>query len=187
MKRTTAAALIALGALTAGGWTATELFQPTDAERMPEVSAEDFEKIDQAILALYDVISGPAGQERDWDRFRTMFTPTAHMGACFTRADGSVSSITMTPEEYIERSGEMLVQIGFTERETHRVLEVYGSIAHAMSTYEGTGNEDDESPLRVSGVNSIQLVRTDEGWKVFSIIWNQASDAVPVPERYTQK
>ncbi|RNC80910.1 MAG: hypothetical protein ED559_03675 [Phycisphaera sp.] len=185
MKKHTAAILGAAAVLAAGGFTARAVFQPTDAERMPEVAQADLDAIDEAIVALYDVISGPAGEERDWDRFRAMFTSTAHMGACFTRPDGLVNSITMTPEEYIERSGQMLVQIGFTERETHRVLEVYGSIAHAFSTYEGIGNADAETPLEVAGVNSIQLIRTDDGWKVFSLIWNQASAEIPVPVRYT--
>ena len=185
MKKQLATALCLGAALAAGGLGAVGVFQPEDAQRMPDVAAEDLRAIDEAITGLYAVISGPAGEARDWDAFRAMFTPTAHMGACYTQPDGSIASVTMTPDEYIEQSGAMLVQIGFTERETHRVLEVYGPVAHAFSTYEGTGDENAGAPLRVSGINSIQLVRTDDGWKVFSILWNQASADQPVPQRYT--
>jgi hypothetical protein len=39
-----------------------------------DVSSED-----AIIKALYDVISGPSTQNRDWDRFRNLFTKEARM------------------------------------------------------------------------------------------------------------
>ena len=33
---------------------------------------DDFTTIEGMMTALYDVISGPAGQPRDWDRFRSI-------------------------------------------------------------------------------------------------------------------
>jgi hypothetical protein len=41
----------------------------------------DVASIDAIITAAYDVISGPAGQKRDWDRERSLFIP----GACLFR------------------------------------------------------------------------------------------------------
>ena len=37
--------------------------------------ASDVESIDTIITATYDVISGPAGKKRDWDRMRSLFFP----------------------------------------------------------------------------------------------------------------
>jgi len=34
------------------------------------------------------------------------------------------------------------------------------------------------------GINSIQLVKTRDGWKVLSIAWTPESDANPIPEAY---
>jgi hypothetical protein len=40
-----------------------------------EAITSDVESIDAIIAAAYDVISGPAGQKRDWDRERSLFYP----------------------------------------------------------------------------------------------------------------
>ena len=52
---------------------------------MPESSTpqpadpRDVESIDAIIAAAYDVISGPAGQKRDWNRERSLFYPGARI------------------------------------------------------------------------------------------------------------
>src|SRR5580704_6823553 len=40
----------------------------------------DVDTIEHLMASLYDVISGPAGQQRDWNRFRSLFLPDARMG-----------------------------------------------------------------------------------------------------------
>ena len=35
--------------------------------------------MDAIVAALYDVISGPIGQQRDWDRMRNLFVPGARL------------------------------------------------------------------------------------------------------------
>src|SRR6478609_3906954 len=41
--------------------------------------AGDVKSMDAIIAALYEVISGPAGQQRDWDRMRNLFVPGARL------------------------------------------------------------------------------------------------------------
>src|SRR4051794_731744 len=41
--------------------------------------ASDVASIDSIIAAVYDVISGPAGQKRDWERMRSLFVPGARL------------------------------------------------------------------------------------------------------------
>lgn len=141
-------------------------------------------EIDALLTDLYACISGPKGQERDWETFDRIFTDDARMGAWFTRPDGSVGEMKMTPAEYKERSGPLLVQGGFTESELQRELDVYGSIAHAFSTYRGAYTDAQGEQQTVEGINSIQMVRTAEGWKVHSLIWQQASEDTPIPAEY---
>ena len=43
----------------------------------PRANPADVASPDAIIAALYDVISGPAGQPRDWNRFRSLFAPGA--------------------------------------------------------------------------------------------------------------
>ena len=73
------------------------------AARPADVATED------AILAaLYDVISGPAGQKRDWDRMRSLFQPGARLIPTFRAQDGSWQLRNWTVEEYITTAGALL-------------------------------------------------------------------------------
>ena len=45
----------------------------------PRANPADVASVDAIIAALYDVISGPAGQARDWTRFRSLFVPGARL------------------------------------------------------------------------------------------------------------
>ena len=40
---------------------------------------KDVSSPEAIVAAVYDVISGPAGQKRNWDRMRILFVPDARM------------------------------------------------------------------------------------------------------------
>jgi len=46
---------------------------PTTPPAPPAAKPADVASPDAILAATYDVISGPAGQKRDWDRFRSLF------------------------------------------------------------------------------------------------------------------
>lgn len=143
------------------------------------VAAE--QAIDAALDAVYAAISGAVGQARDFDAMRKLFTPDARLTAITPKgvAGGTV-------EEYIAKSGPLLVSSGFTERQLERRLEIYGNLAHAWSSYEGAFTQADGSPGSVRGVNSFQLVRQPDGrWLVHSILWQQETPANPLPDDLT--
>src|SRR5215813_12872578 len=71
------------------------------ATNVPAARPEDVKSIDSILAALYGVISGPAG-ERDWNRFRSLFLPEAHMGAARKKPDGGFTASTFTAEGYVE-------------------------------------------------------------------------------------
>lgn len=131
--------------------------------------------IQQAIDGVYAVISGPVGQPRDWDKMRGLMTDDARLTPI-----GAEGHRSHNVDGYIERSEEFLVGQGFFEIETGNRMEIYGNLAQVWSAYEGrTGSAD--GPVFVTGINSFQLVKTEHGWKVFSILWQAANDDLPVP------
>lgn len=188
MKRKASAALIGLCALTAGGWTATSLFQPEDADRMPEVAAEDLTAIDALLTELYASISGPVGQKRDRERMAAVFAENARLCAMqpASKEYDAFNALNMTPDEYADRSIPLLEKSGFTESEIGRTLEIYGTIAHAFSAYEGQYTNAEGNDQAVNGINSIQMVKVGGEWKVYTILWDQQwpEGRNPVPERY---
>lgn len=177
-----------VGSMLVGGWGISAALEPTDAERMPEVSQDDFNGINRAIEMLYSSISGPAGEQRDVEGFRSILAKDAVLLSMRPSAssDGGFEPMRMTPDVYIERAMPMLVRAGFTEKEIGRRLEVYGTIAHAMSAYRGNYSNAAGEALVVRGVNSIQLVKENGQWKVISILWDTEwpDGSNPVPDRY---
>src|SRR4026207_1763643 len=78
---------------------------------------KDVSSPEAIIAAVYDVISGPAGQKRNWDRMRTLFVPDARMIPTGKRATGESTRRVLTVEEYITNSGPFLEKDGFFEME----------------------------------------------------------------------
>jgi hypothetical protein len=139
--------------------------------------AADVASIDAILRALYDVISGPAGQKRDWDRMRSLFVADARL-----MPKGAAGLRVGRVEDYIAMSGPLLERDGFIEGEIARRTEQFGDIAHVFSTYEARNR--DGGPVIMRGINSIQLVRHDGRWWVVSIMWQHESPASPLPRRY---
>lgn len=143
---------------------------------------EDTKTVDSTIEALYDSISGPAGEERDWTRFKNLFHSSANLIPMVVTPD-STFSFSWTPEEYAQRAGPWLVQNGFFEKELARTQETYGHIVHAFSTYGSYHTKDDEKPYD-RGINSIQLMTNGERWFVVNIMWDAESLGASIPEKY---
>ena len=150
----------------------------------PAADPKDVATMDSIVAALYDVISGPAGQKRNWDRFRSLFVPGARLIPTGRNPQtGEVASRVRTPEEYITRSSPLLEQNGFFEREISRRTEKFGNIAHLFSTYESRHKAEDEKPF-ARGINSIQLMNDGKRWWVVTIFWQGEDDKTPLPAEY---
>ncbi len=139
--------------------------------------------LDSTIHTLYSVISGDKGVERDWDLFRYLFKPGAHLIPSGRRPDGSVNLQVLTPDGYIERSGEFLVANGFHEQELSRKTEQYGVITHVFSTYDSKRTLADEKPF-ARGINSIQLLNDGNRWWIVNVYWMGETDDYPLPDHY---
>jgi hypothetical protein len=147
-----------------------------------QANPADVESIDAIIAAVYDTISGDAGEARDWNRWHTLFVADASLSAVVPGPEGFTRNIT-NPTDYAQNSGPILEQNGFHEYEIHRVTERFGQIAHVFSTYGSKRSADDEEPF-ARGINSFQLMHDGTRWWVVSIYWQSESDSNPIPARY---
>jgi hypothetical protein len=156
---------------------------PARAQTPPAANPADVASIDAIMAAVYDVISGPAGEKRDWDRFRSLFQQGARLIPSGPRQQGGFGLRVMTPDEYATNAAPGLEQNGFFEVEIARTVEEYGQIAHVFSTYESRRNASDETPF-ARGINSFQLFNDGSRWWVVTIYWQQESPASPIPAKY---
>jgi hypothetical protein len=139
----------------------------------PAPTKADLAGIDAAIRGVYEVISGPPGQKRDFDRMRSLFAPGATMKAIGPKGlhGGSV-------EDYIARDRDILEREGFTERELGRRLQVWGGLATAWSSYDG---RTASGSFHERGINSFELVKIGGKWLIASILWQEETPANPLP------
>jgi len=156
------------------------------AATTPAANAADVASMDAIIASLYDVISGPAGQKRNWDRFRSLFIPGARLIPSGQGPDGTVRHRVLTAEEYIAASGQQLEQNGFFEREISRKSETFGNVTHAFSTYDSKRTAQDEKPF-ARGINSIQLLNDGKRWWVVTIFWDSERPNNQIPAKYLTK
>jgi hypothetical protein len=146
----------------------------------------DVASIDAIINAVYDGISGPAGEKRDWDRERSLYIPGARLIPTAMKAGGQ--GIDLAPhvldiEAFIARVEPFFEKEGFYEKEISRRTEQFGQIAHVWSTYESRRDPSDPEPF-MRGINSIQLFNDGTRWWIVSIYWQQEEPQHPIPEKY---
>lgn len=131
----------------------------------------DVTTLDAIIAAMYEVISGPAGQARDWNRFRSLYSKGARLMPVATVA-GVPKVRLLSPEEYIRRVEPIFAVEDFWEREIQRQTETFGNVAHVLSTYESRRSPDG-APFE-TGKNSIQLMNDGSRWWLMNVMWNTA-------------
>ena len=149
----------------------------------------DVESIDAIIAATYDVISGPAGAKRDWDRERSLFFPGARLIPTATvpgKTNVDLAPLVLGVEAYIARVEPLFAKQGFYEKEIARRVEQFGRIAHVWSTYESRRDPSDAEPF-MRGVNSIQLFNDGRRWWILSVYWQHESAQDRLPEKYLQR
>ncbi|MCU0251102.1 MAG: hypothetical protein MUE61_12885 [Vicinamibacterales bacterium] len=158
-------AMAFLSVLFVAGWMApAALGQPATGPRAADTASPE-----AIVAALYDVISGPAGQARDWDRFRGLFAPGARLVPAAPRKDGA-APVALSPDDYAARANDAFLKAGFFEREVSRKADGFGTI---------------EKPF-ARGINSIQLMQHGGRWWIVTVMWDQERPDNPIPAKYLE-
>lgn len=138
------------------------------------MSVQDHAPDDPAIAGLlrqlYAVISFEEGGEPNWAGLEQLFSSHAR-----------ITRITPEGTDYMDPGSFLamtrnLVDIGaytsFFEFEVARTVERFGDIAQVWSVYETRRNRTAREAL-VRGVNSIQLIRERDAWRVLGLLWDE--------------
>jgi hypothetical protein len=126
---------------------------------------------------LYDMVTFPAGATPDWDEFRGLFLPGAVVVLRTGRTATSVFDLEGFVGDWLRFiEGSNIEETGFAERIIRTHETVFGDIAHVWVLYEAEIPGRDRPPQ--AGVDSFQLVRQPDGWKIASI-----TNEIPTPDR----
>lgn len=142
---------------------------------------EDVASVDAMIKAFYDVISGPPGRPRQWARDRSLYVPGVTFVATGVGKRGPYAAI-MDHQTFVDQTDSGFVHDGFFEQEIHRVMQTYGNIVHAFSTYEERRAPD--GPVAGRGINSIELFWDGTRWWIASAIWFSEDAQHQIPKEY---
>jgi len=158
--------------------------QTAAPQATPAAAPADVSSIDAILKAVYDVISGPAGQPRNWGRFRSLFYEGARLIPTNRPADGGQPRArVLDVEAYVTRASANTSQQGFYEHEIARRVDQFGGIVQIFSTYESRHKSDDPQPF-TRGINSIQLYFDGTRYWIMTILWDSERPDNPLPAKY---
>lgn len=144
------------------------------------VHATEEEAIKKAVADAYRIISFKTGEQPKYDSVKYFFMPQAQF---FNFRNDTLETFTIDQFVKVYRSFIESNHINsFYEIELKGNTDQFGRIAQRISTYATYINTMDTATER--GVNSFQLVKTNEGWKVTSIIWDVESAKNKIPDYY---
>lgn len=162
--------------------------QPTTApppnSAAPTALPPDVASPEAIVNAVYDVISGPAAQPRDWDRFRSLFLPGARLAFILTSPSGQQRLFNLTVDQFIQLAGPGYQSgAGFWERETGSHVDRFGTIAQVFSAYESrvTGPS---GAVSERGINSVQVIRHENRWWITNLVFDTETASNPIPPEY---
>lgn len=141
----------------------------------------DAASIDSVIQALYESISGRAGEPRDWERDRALHHPKALLVPA-RQAPGGPAAGVFDFDEFVASREPFLAAGDFYEVEIGRREFHFGAIAHVLSSYEARTAPAPAGKILRRGVNSIQLMHDGERWWIVSVLWDNERDGVRLPE-----
>jgi hypothetical protein len=142
----------------------------------------ELSSIDGVLKTFYASLGFPEGKGPDWEKFRSLFGFST--SPCVRVAGDSV--MTMDREGFISFFTGRITRgtlKSFEEKELSRAGEYFGRIAQVFSTYEKKMNlAAGGAPVR--GINSFSLYFKDDRWYIASVVWQDESEAKPIPEKY---
>lgn len=120
------------------------------------------------IDSFYAIISGKAGQNRNWNGFRKLFYNGAQLIPY--KFDESCT-VAYDVNTYIEnRLSPLLETNDFYEFGYDYDIEIFKNIAQVHSKYDAKTTPESKSLIK-SGTSFVQLINTGTEWKIINMLW----------------
>lgn len=143
------------------------------------------ESIDSIVPAIFEIVSGEKGEERDWELMKTIFHPEARLILNHPNSEGESGIYFFTIEEYIERFAASFREMDLYEQEVHRITNKFGNMVQVYSTYASFKNEEEKDlEPQKQGMAGIQLYHDGERWWVITMYWKNAINGLTIPDKY---
>lgn len=145
--------------------------------------SNDVNSVENIVTGVLESISGNKDEERDWNRFRNLFLPTAQINAVFYKNDSAWVKIH-TIKEFVEVAGTWYEENGFKEYVYKNQIDTFGNIANVFQSY-GAKLADGIEIER--GINSFQLVFVENRWWIVNLIWDSETEKNKITSKYLEE
>ncbi len=139
--------------------------------------------IKKAVDDAYAAISFKEGEKPRYDSIQYFFIPQAQF------INFIADTAQILPFNDFVKAFKNYIETGnikfFQEEEIYGRTDQFGNIAQRISTYKTYANTMEIPSER--GVNSFQLIKTKNGWRVSSIIWDVEDKNLSIPDYYLSK
>ena len=146
----------------------------------PKANFDDVKSPQAIIAALSASISSEAGQQPDWQRFRSLFVPGAgRMIITRVPKDAAADVTVLSMEDYIARSSGNTARASFFEIPIAYDVQSFGRMTHVYESY-GLHHARNDKPY-VRGVNSFELLSDGTRYYVLQVYWDTERPDNPLP------
>ena len=143
--------------------------------------ADDRADLERLISRFLGAVSFEAGQQPAYSELRGLFVAG---GRLIRTGPGATECASI--EEFIaglEATFDAGELTSFGENETGEITEIFGNVAHRLSTYHKRSTINGVSS-QVRGAISTQFARTADGWRITSMAWDDERPGLQLPQRY---
>lgn len=144
----------------------------------PAANAMDRSTPEATVSALWRAMSHEAGITADTATLRAIFHADAVVFG--SRLRERQPSLKRTAIDEFLKAFEPVGKAGFHECEIMRSIEAYDRFATVYSVVESRTDASARAP-DFTGVNSLQLYRDDDGWKIVSLYYHVGPTETPIP------
>jgi len=145
---------------------------------------KDVSSINGLMKAFYEVVSGEAGEKRQWKRDISLHNPKAIISYIST-VNGEHKQVTLSLEDFHKETDNMVLETAFYETEINREVKIFGNIANVWSTYETRLEKNGLVARR--GINSLQLFYSTNKWQIISLIFDRETENNRIPQTFNPK
>lgn len=162
--------------------------QPNEIEDLSIYDSIEGELI-KIMTEMLEVISGEKEKIRDFDSFRNFFTEDATLSATVENKElGAMEERSLTVEEFIDQNKAFYEKNDFWEiPKDHEILKYEENIATADQLYEIFLADPASAKPVVIGVNTYEIVKENNEWRIASISYRAYKDLSELPEYFQQE
>lgn len=145
---------------------------------------DDEKQIDETIKKLYATINFKDSTTIMIDTLTRVFTEKGTLVANWGKRP-----FIFTAAEYADSMRKNIRAakiISAREVELTRRVDIFGKVAHVLTSYELTLTRKDGATVN-RGLNSIQLIKQDGKWLIHSLIFDRETDQLKLPVQYLPK